>query len=154
MNNFLCWKRMSNIMIMIFIVSKENIKMTLSIQWVCALFLSICNPMDCSPLGSSVHGIFQTRILEWVVISYSRGSSQSKYWGSVYFPWFCLTTAKIWSDGWTQCYSSVLFGKQRKIHPRGMRAGWPKKRKEKRDPSSIWAPPFICFSSPPWACLM
>ena len=32
-----------------------------------------CNPMDCSPLGSSVHGIFQARILEWVAISYSGG---------------------------------------------------------------------------------
>ena len=36
--------------------------------------LTLCNPMDCSPLGSSVHGIFQARILEWVVSS-SRGSS-------------------------------------------------------------------------------
>ena len=33
--------------------------------------------MDCSPPGSSVHGIFQARILEWVPISFSRGSSQS-----------------------------------------------------------------------------
>ena len=33
------------------------------------------NPMDCSPSGSSVHGIFQARTLEWVAISYSRGSS-------------------------------------------------------------------------------
>ena len=32
-------------------------------------------PMDCSPPGSSVHGIFQTRILEWFAISFSRGSS-------------------------------------------------------------------------------
>ena len=32
-------------------------------------------PMDCSPPGSSVHGIFQARILEWVAISSSRGSS-------------------------------------------------------------------------------
>ena len=31
--------------------------------------------MECSPLGSSVNGIFQARILEWIVISYSRGSS-------------------------------------------------------------------------------
>ena len=37
--------------------------------------LSDCGPMDCSPLGSSVHGIFQVRILEHVAISYSRGSS-------------------------------------------------------------------------------
>ena len=34
--------------------------------------------MDCSPPGSSVHGIFQARILEWVAISYSRGSSGTR----------------------------------------------------------------------------
>ena len=33
-----------------------------------------CDPMDCSPPGSSVHGISQARILEWVAISFSRGS--------------------------------------------------------------------------------
>ena len=33
---------------------------------------TLCNPMDCSPLSSSVHGIFQARILWWVAISYSR----------------------------------------------------------------------------------
>ena len=42
------------------------------------LCLTLCNPMDCSPLGSSVHGIFQARILEWVAISSSRGSSPSR----------------------------------------------------------------------------
>ena len=36
------------------------------------------NPMDCSPPGSSVLGISQARILEWIAISFSRGSSQSK----------------------------------------------------------------------------
>ena len=36
---------------------------------------TLCNPMDFSPPGSSVHGISQTRILEWVAISFSRGSS-------------------------------------------------------------------------------
>ena len=40
------------------------------------LFLSdSCNPMACSPPGSSVHGILQARTLEWVAISFSRGSS-------------------------------------------------------------------------------
>ena len=34
---------------------------------------TLCDPMDCSPPGSSVHGIFQARILEWVAISFSRG---------------------------------------------------------------------------------
>ena len=36
---------------------------------------TLCNPMNCSPPGSSVRGIFQTRILEWVAIRYSRRSS-------------------------------------------------------------------------------
>ena len=39
------------------------------------LCLTLCTPMDCSPPGSSVHGISQARILEWVAISSSRGSS-------------------------------------------------------------------------------
>ena len=34
-----------------------------------------CNPIDCNLQGSSVHGMSQARILEWVVISFSRGSS-------------------------------------------------------------------------------
>ena len=37
--------------------------------------LTLCNPMDCSLPSSSVHGIFQARVLEWVAISFSRGSS-------------------------------------------------------------------------------
>ena len=32
----------------------------------------LCDPMDCSLTGSSIHGIFQARILEWVAISFSR----------------------------------------------------------------------------------
>ena len=36
--------------------------------------LTLCNPMDCNLPGSSVHGIFQAGILEWVAISFSRGS--------------------------------------------------------------------------------
>ena len=36
--------------------------------------LPLCNPMDCSPPGSSVQGILQARILVWVAISFSRGS--------------------------------------------------------------------------------
>ena len=40
--------------------------------------LTFCDPMNCSPPGFSVQGILQARILEWVAISYSRGSSQSR----------------------------------------------------------------------------
>ena len=35
---------------------------------------TLCDPMDCSPPGPSIHGILQARILEWVTISFSRGS--------------------------------------------------------------------------------
>ena len=39
---------------------------------------TVCDPMDCSPPGSSVHWISQARMLEWVAISFSRGSSQPR----------------------------------------------------------------------------
>ena len=38
---------------------------------------TLCDPMDCGPPGSSVQGILQARTLEWVAISFSRGSSQA-----------------------------------------------------------------------------
>ena len=50
--------------------------LTWSFVYVCAQSCStLCHPMDCSPSGSAVHGIFQARILEWIAISFSRGSS-------------------------------------------------------------------------------
>ena len=42
------------------------------------LCLTLCNTMDWSPPDSSVHGILQSRILEWVAISFSRGSSRPR----------------------------------------------------------------------------
>ena len=45
---------------------------------------TLCDSMDCSLLGSSVHGIFQTVVLEWVAISFSRGSSQPRHRTRVY----------------------------------------------------------------------
>ena len=39
---------------------------------------TLCNPMDYSLPGFSVHGIFQARVPEWVVISFSRGSSRPR----------------------------------------------------------------------------
>jgi len=41
---------------------------------------TLLNPMDCSPPGSSIHGIFQARILELVAISFSRGFSRPRDW--------------------------------------------------------------------------
>ena len=39
------------------------------------LCLTLCDPVDCSPPLSSVHGIFQARMLEWVAIPFSKESS-------------------------------------------------------------------------------
>ena len=47
---------------------------------------TLCDPIDCSLPGSSVHGIFQARVLEWIAISFSRGSSQPRAWTRV----FCI----------------------------------------------------------------
>ena len=49
------------------------------------LRLTLCNPRNCSPTGSSVHRILHSRILVWVAIPVSRGSSQPKDWTQVSF---------------------------------------------------------------------
>ena len=47
--------------------------------WVCAQScLTLCDSLDCRLLGSSVHGIFQARIPEWVAIAFSRGTSRPR----------------------------------------------------------------------------
>ena len=58
--------------------------------WICLvkvlvaqLYSTLCNPMDCGLPGSSVHGILQTRILEWLAIPFSRGSSWPRNWTQV-----------------------------------------------------------------------
>ena len=43
----------------------------------------LCDPVDCSPPGSSVHEILQARILEWVAIPFSKGSFQPRDWTQV-----------------------------------------------------------------------
>ena len=42
--------------------------------------LTLCDPVDCSLPGSSIHGILQERVLEWVAISFCRGSSRPRVW--------------------------------------------------------------------------
>ena len=54
--------------------------------------LSLCNPMDCSPPGSCVHGMFQARILEQMATSYSRRSSQPRDWLHV----SCISCISKW----------------------------------------------------------
>ena len=50
---------------------------------------TLCDPMDCSPPGSSVHGILQARLLQWVALPSSRGSSQPKDQTHVFYI-FCI----------------------------------------------------------------
>ena len=47
------------------------------------LCLTLCD-MDCSLPGSFVHGVFQARVLEWVAISFTRGSSWPREWTQVF----------------------------------------------------------------------
>ena len=44
---------------------------------------TLCDPVDCSLPGSSVHAILQARVLEWGAIAFSRGSSQPRDWTRV-----------------------------------------------------------------------
>ena len=55
--------------------SPNRSPVTVAAVTVAQMCLTLCNPAGCSPPGSSVHGISQARILEWVPISFSRGSS-------------------------------------------------------------------------------
>ena len=72
--------------------------------------LTLC---DCSPPGFSVHGIFQARLLDWVAVFFSRGSSQprdqthvSHIAGRLFTLWATRESHHI---GWPLCYTNVLF---------------------------------------------
>ena len=58
---------------------------------VAQLCLTLCDPRDCSPSESSVYGLFQARILEWVAISFSKGSSWPRKWTRRETLKFCLS---------------------------------------------------------------
>ena len=57
------------------VTEKVKVKVKVKVAQPC---LTCCNPMDCSLPGSSVNGIFQAIVLEWIAISFSRGSSQPR----------------------------------------------------------------------------
>ena len=63
---------------------------------------TLCNPMDSSQPGSSVHGIFHERILEWAAMSFSRESSQPKDRTQL----SCIVRRRfaIWAAGDFQCH--------------------------------------------------
>ena len=85
--------------------------------WVAQLCLTLCDPMDCSPPGSSVHGILQARILEWVAMPSSRGSSQprdrtqvSHIAGRLFTSW---AIREAQENGWVACPFSSSFSQPR-----------------------------------------
>ena len=69
---------------------------------------TLCDPMDCSLPGSSVHGIFQARILEWVAISFSRRPSQPRDW-----TWVSWTAGRIFT-AWA---AREALGRKAVTHP-------------------------------------
>ena len=81
---------------------------------VCVLVTQSCptlfDPMDCNPPGSSVHGILQARVLQWVAILFSRESSQLRDWNQVsciagwFFTIWATREAHLWD-----VFESLLF---------------------------------------------
>ena len=72
------------------------------LQWIYLSILSsqscltLCDPMDCSLPGSSVHGILQARILKWIAIPFSRGSSRPRDW--IHVSWMAGRFFTIWAN--------------------------------------------------------
>jgi len=92
--------------------------------------LTLCNPMDYSLLGSSIHGIFQARVLEWAAISFSRGLSQPRDWTRVSctadrcFTIWAIREALAWRYlGSISCMGFLLFFK-RPAHENPKKMQW------------------------------
>ena len=99
-----------------------------SISVVAQLCLTLCDPMECSPPGSSVHGILQARILEWVAIPFCRGSSPLRNWiqvshiaGRFFTPWATQEAQQIASFESESESLSVLFDC---LQPHGLYSPW------------------------------
>ena len=74
------WGLSSSYQLLCFLFQFDKINKEESESEATQFCLTLCDPMDCSLPGSSIHGIFQARILEWVVISFSRRSPQPRDW--------------------------------------------------------------------------
>ena len=62
----------------VWLPSREALALQLCMCLVIQSCSTLCDPMDCSLPGSSVHGILHVRILEWVAMPFSKGSSQPR----------------------------------------------------------------------------
>ena len=69
---------------------------------------TLCDATNCSPPGSSVHGILQARMLEWVAMPFSRGSSRPRDWIHVY--WIsCIGRQILYHWGTWEAWTNQLF---------------------------------------------
>ena len=94
------------------------------------------DPMDCSPPGSSVYGICQARLLEWIVIPF--GQEVCDFLNSVSLQQkFEVTDRPV--------LQLSFICKQRKICPWGVRVGQPKRQEEKRSPKLNFGSSFYMF---------
>ena len=75
--------------------NNQEVNMIISICLVTQLCPTLCDPMDCSPPGSSVCGTLQARILEWVAIPFSGGSSRPRDGTQV--SWIASRWFTIWA---------------------------------------------------------
>ena len=130
-----------------FIVHQETTQYHKATMCVCVLLTqscpALCNPMDCNPPGSSVHGIFQARTLEWVAISLLHGifliqGSNPRipyllHWQAVSLPLSPLgisdqirsdqsiSRVRLFETAWTVAYQAPLFmGFSRQEHWKGL----------------------------------
>ena len=100
---------------------------------------TLCHPMDCSLPGSSVHGIFQARILKWASISFSRGSSplRDQTWVS------CIAGRcfAVWAtrEAWKKAYILKFLGRSASIKVRRKKTGWQRSSLSCRQILILWS---------------
>ena len=83
---------------------------------VAQLCLTLFHPMDCSMPGSSVHGISQAEILEWVAIPFSRGSSQPR--DGIWVSWIVGRFFTIWATREAQSarkWKAIIFNDKNEV---------------------------------------
>ena len=104
---------------------------------------TLCNPMDCSPPGSSVHGILQARILEWIAMPSSRASSQPRDWTWVsHISGGFFTTSATWEAQGKVQDSAFLTG------PQVVQCCWPTGKAVKESRSIDVSRTEDCFGYP------
>ena len=103
---FLCLIQVVMIRLPCYLLQALNSLCSGRVKWseVAQWCLTLCYPMDCSLPGFSIHGIFQARVLEWVAITFSRGSPWPRDWtqvsciaGRCFTLW--ATRETLWSGG-------------------------------------------------------